>query len=71
MAIGDSDLRAAVDELRGDVFVGVLRVLGLNSDRMGATNSGGVDGQNRLELGFRGVVTRVVVADWCHCRVDV
>jgi len=68
VAIGDSDLGTAIDELRGDVLVGVLSVLGLNSDRMGTTNSGGVDRQNRLALGFRGSVARGVVANWCHCR---
>jgi hypothetical protein len=46
VTFGDGDFRTAVGKLGGDVFVRVGRVLGLDGDRVGTTNSGGVDGEH-------------------------
>lgn len=66
MAIGNGDLRAAVEELGGDVLVRVERVFRLHGDRVRAASGGWVDWEHRFELVLRGVVPRSVGWNGCH-----
>lgn len=67
LAVVDSDLRTPVDELGGDVSVGVGRVLRLHHDAVGGTaRRGGVDRQNGLQLGVGSIQAGGDVAGGGH-----
>ena len=63
LTIRDIDLSTSIEELGGDVLVGVEGVLRLNGNGVRATGCSWVNWQDRFEFGLGGIVTRGVFVE--------